>query len=348
MDKLIKKILGDNKNYNHDLDKPPKKQKVFNKFNSNMPQIEGLNFQCDLLFLPTTDENYKYLFVITDVANHKFDIEPMKNKNSSDTKNALVNILKRKYIKKPSASIRTDSGSEFKGEFDDYLNKTLKIFHSVAMVKRHSQMSIVESLNKQLGKIIMTYLNTIENETGEIYNEWTDILDDIRKYLNEHRQIKLPTFKNYIENLELFPVDFYKLQKQEGLKIGDIVRYALNYPESNINSLKYHGEKFRNGDRRWSLSIHKIVDILYMQDEPYIRYMISDINNASFTKEQLMKTTEKEKKYIIKEIIGKKKLNNKTYYLIWWKGYLKKDSTWGPENELLKDGLKNYIDEYNK
>ena len=53
-----------------------------------------------------------------------------------------------------------------------------------------------------------------------------------------------------------------------------------------------------------------------------------------------------EEKFIVKQIFDKKKLNNKTYYKIHWKGYLKKNSTWEPADLLIKDGLKDLIDEY--
>ena len=33
---------------------------------------------------------------------------------------------------------------------------------------------------------------------------------------------------------------------------------------------------------------------------------------------------------------------------MWWKGDLKKDSTWETEKQLLEDGLKDYIDEFKK
>jgi len=39
-------------------------------------------------------------------------------------------------------------------------------------------------------------------------------------------------------------------------------------------------------------------------------------------------------------------IGNKKYYLVWWLGYKKKESTWDPSNNLIKDGLKEYIDEY--
>ena len=40
-------------------------------------------------------------------------------------------------------------------------------------------------------------------------------------------------------------------------------------------------------------------------------------------------------------------MKKQKYYLIWWSGYLKKDATWEPEKQLIEDGLKKEIDDYN-
>jgi len=36
------------------------------------------------------------------------------------------------------------------------------------------------------------------------------------------------------------------------------------------------------------------------------------------------------------------------YFLVWWKGYLKKDATWEKKTDLIKDNLQDYIDDYEK
>lgn len=51
-----------------------------NSIKDNVTLVENYNMMADVLFLPTAAFGYKYLFVIVDLATHKFDIEPMKNK----------------------------------------------------------------------------------------------------------------------------------------------------------------------------------------------------------------------------------------------------------------------------
>eukprot|EP00981_Chlorochromonas_danica_P010827 scaffold3440_cov166-Ochromonas_danica.AAC.1 len=102
-------------------------------------------------------------------------------------------MFKRKYIKKPYASLKTDGGSEFKGVFHKWLQNN-EIMHKVSLPFRHKQMANVESLNRQLGRLFNGYMNTKEEETGKRYREWTDIVDIVRKELNEHRHKKLEAF----------------------------------------------------------------------------------------------------------------------------------------------------------
>jgi hypothetical protein len=41
--------------------------------------------------------------------------------------------------------------------------------------------------------------------------------------------------------------------------------------------------------------------------------------------------------YIVKNIIGKKKLRGKTYYLVEWKGYPREEATLEPRERLIED-----------
>ena len=50
----------------------------------------------------------------------------------------------------------------------------------------------------------------------------------------------------------------------------------------------------------------------------------------------------------VRKIIGSKTEKKKKYYLVHWKGELKKDATWELESNLLEDGLEEYIKEFKK
>jgi hypothetical protein len=75
---------------------------------------------------------------------------------------------------------------------------------------------------------------------------------------------------------------------------------------------------------------------------------LEGLTNVSYSERELMPAeNEKETKYKIKQIIGKKKIKGKPHYLIWWKNFKKSEATFEPESELIKDGFKNVIDDYN-
>ena len=97
---------------------------------------------------------YKCLLVIVDLASDKFDIEPIKNKDSSTVLNAMKKIYARGILKQPYSSLKTDSGTEFKGVFHKWLWDN-DIFHKVGSPNRHKALANVENLNRQLGEVII-------------------------------------------------------------------------------------------------------------------------------------------------------------------------------------------------
>jgi hypothetical protein len=93
----------------------PIKNIIFDKVKQNAYSMGQYNMMVDVLFLPKTKYRYSYLFVIVDLWNDKFDIEPIRTKTPDEVLKALkrILILNRPYITDIKASIRTDSGKEF-------------------------------------------------------------------------------------------------------------------------------------------------------------------------------------------------------------------------------------------
>ena len=320
-----------------------RKQKVFNKFINNVPLYENYNIMVDLLQLPKTSvEGFKYLLTAVDLGSNRVDFEPVKTKTAEACLSALKAIFKRPYIKEPMFSISSDGGTEFKSDFDRFCIER-KIYHKVSMPYRHSQQAPVESLNKSLSRILLGYLNDIELKTGKKATDWTPMLSKMRTELNKYRERKnLDELRN---NQSFFDVD--KAGEPE-YKVGDFVHYLLNRPYDALNN-PLNDASFRKGDMRYSPTVHTIENILMMNDEPYYRYTLSGLPSVSFSAEQLMLTREQEEKtYLVKKLLDKTVKKNKIHFLVWWKGYLKKDATWEPQSNLIKDGLKNMIDEFNR
>ena len=55
-----------------------------------------------------------------------------------------------------------------------------------------------------------------------------------------------------------------------------------------------------------------------------------------------------ETKFEVEAILDKKRMNNKIFYLVFWKNYDITDATWEPEENLIEDGLETLIQEYNE
>ena len=125
-------------------------------------------------------------------------------------------------------------------------------------------------------------------------------------------------------------------------KVGDVVRYLLEQPKNVFNE-KMSG-RFRQGDLFYSNDTKKIVNVIFMRTKPYFRYMLEGISTNSFTHKQLLPVKDvNETTYNVKSIVNDKKTKNKIYYLV---QYSDGDRLWITKDELLKDGLNNYIDDY--
>jgi hypothetical protein len=334
--KSILNNLGIDETYTKEVKKP----KYYTRINDNIPHKADWNFMADLIEMPLTKNKNKYILVCVDLATREFDIEPIKNKEPKTILQAFKSMFKRSYIKEPKYSMSTDGGSEFKGDVAKWLYEK-SIYHKVASKDRHSQQSMVETLNKQLERLFNGYMNKVEEQTKQIYNEWDIITDVVRTELNKIRKVE-----------EVDPVsEVYPTFKGVSLpkfKVGDIVYRQSDVP---LNALGHEQniKKWRVGDYRFEKIPKKITKVLYFSGNVPYRYMLKGVPLASYTEAQLLKAEdEPEEKYIIREIIGKKILNKKPQYLIWWRGYLKKEATWVDGDSLIEDGHKDLIDAFKK
>lgn len=337
--KTIKDILnavGASEKFTRVVQKP----KNFNKVKSNIPMHPNYNQMADIIVLPETKEKYRYLLVVTDLASNAFDIEPLKSRNSAEVLKALQTIYTRKYLKLPYASLSTDGDTAFKSVFHKWLFDK-NIYHKISAPYRHQQQGNVESLNKLISRLLIGYMNGKESETGRVFREWTDILPTVREELNHYRKINLNnvTYPN--------PDVYFHAPYGPKYKIGDIVHFKLDYPEDALGN-RQNTAQFRVGDARYSTVPKKIVKIFLMNDKPYYRYQLEGNDNVSFQEAELLPASKKEKesKYKVKKIIGKRTINGKVNYLVWWEGYKKDESTYEPKAQLIEDGLQDLIDEY--
>lgn len=321
------------------------KEKEFTKISDVAPDIKNYNFMMDLLIMPITKKDNRYILVVVDLASHEFDIEPLKTKTPTEILSAFKKMVKRKILNIPESSISTDNGTEFMGAFDKFLKQN-KVFHKKTVPGRHSQNSMVESLNRVIARILNGYMNKKEQETDEPYNEWDDIIDFVRKKLNTYRERELPK-EDKIH--EIPPQSFLDAPKISKFKEGDMVYFKLDRPQDALGNLQ-DTEKFREGDLRWDKFPKKILRVLRFAGAVPFRYLLEGMQNVSYTEKQLKKAKGKQTLFEVKRIIDRIKVgkgkNIQYNYKVWFKGYKKADATFINEKSLREDDLGNWIDDY--
>ena len=138
------------------LQRPPKKEKAFPKFQDFE---KNATHQLDLLYLPHEKvgrKTYKYLLVAVDNSSRLVDAQPLTDRRPQDILTAYRKILSRKYLSRPTVRIGTDAGTEFQGAMSAWMKK-MNINHKVGRTGRSRQQALVdEYANRVLGKIITT------------------------------------------------------------------------------------------------------------------------------------------------------------------------------------------------
>lgn len=285
--KLIKEFGIDDK-FTKRVNKPDS----FNKIKDNVPLVANYNMMADLLFMPTAKFGFKYLFVIVDLANDKFDMEQIKDKEPSTILKAMEKVFKRGILKEPEYTLKTDGGNEFKGVFHKYLYDE-SILHKVALPNRHSSLANVESLNRQLGKLFNLFMNKEEKRTNKQFTNWTQFIPIIRTKLNEIREKELPKNINSYEyptpndTIKSKNKDTYEII-QPKFKVGQYVFRYLDQPRNALNK-KQNTSQHREGDILWDNVPREIIQVYTYAGDPLYRYKLSGINDATFTDKQLMK-----------------------------------------------------------
>ena len=249
----------------------------FDKVKQNVYPKSGYNAMADLLHLPTTKYRYKYLLVIVDLWSNNFDIEPIRNKTPADVLKAMKKIMTREYIPDIKGSLRTDSGTEFKGILHKWLYNE-NILHRVAEPNRHQQLANAENLNKLLGRLLNGYMNAKEQATGRIYKQWTDVIDVIRTDLNELREREDGDPQTDIMTP---PTD-----AKPKFKVNDIVYFKSERPRNAFGEIQ-PTNNFRAGDYRFDITNpRKIKQIIYYPKN--VRYILENKNNVSYTAPELI------------------------------------------------------------
>lgn len=299
----------------------------------------GYNYASDLTSLPKSKEGYNALLVVVDIFSNYLDFEPLKTKTAVEVLKAFKTIFKRGILPAPKASIRTDNGSEFKSVVTKYMNEN-NILHLWALPYRHKQNANVENANKQINRVLVTYMSTMSSKLGVDYNEWTDIVDDLRHAINEMKKHPKDV------DLEKYVPKPLLLEHEPKYNVGDMVFRRLEKPVDKYNNV-LTDSRWRVGDIRYEINEpRKVIKVLAYTSRDTWRYILADLPNVSYAEAELIPATETVEKRIVKEIWDKMTKNKIIYYRVWFRKELKKDSLWLAKDQLLEDNLHEYIQEY--
>lgn len=315
--------------------------------------------QADILFLPD-DNGYKYALVVADVGSRLIDARPLKNKTPSAVLDALKNIYNGKILQPVTNVFGIDAGTEFQGAVKNYLEDVLKVQIKVGKPNRHTQQSIVERKNRDIGKKLFMRMVEEELQTEEVSKAWVDFLPSIVDKINKR------TKKTRVRQINKKEAPKFQCSGDacDMIEQGTKVRVMLDAPVNAHDSSKLNG-RFRETDIRWSIKPRTVTKSLIAPGNPPM-YLL-DLPNGevdyktAYTKNQLQiipkneqkpKETaiagQKEKnvtKWIIEKLLDRKKMNNKIFFEVKWKGF--KDTTWEPRSVLIKDA-KEMVAEYEK
>ena len=245
--------------------------------------------QVDLLYLPS-EKASKYALTVIDIASRLVDAEPIRKRDSYSVMKAIEKIYARNILDIPN-EIQTDNGSEFKGNFESWLN-TNNIKHRTALTNRHRQQALVEKANSRIAKPLFARMLEEELQTGKISKKWLEDLPKVVATLNKNvkpvkKQSDIPTCYKGKKILDK-RTNKYKYVTEgdcDLLEQGTKVRRILDYPIDHLNS-KRLGFGFRETDVRWDKNVSTISHILIKPYQPPM-YILDDNDNVAYTKKQL-------------------------------------------------------------
>ena len=250
--------------------KPPKSVK-YPHYTQDQPNH---THQVDILYLPH-DKKFKYALTVIDIASRYKEAQPLKSKKASETAKAIAEIYERSPLNYPKV-IMADYGNEFFGEFLQQAKKHETKIHRSLNKKK---VAFVERFNKTLSEKLFAHQYAQEMATSSRNTEWVVRLPGVIEALNneETRMIGMKPIDAIVK--ESVPQPDYE-EVPEVLPINSLVRYLYKPGEAEGDN------KYRATDPIWSVDVYEIEEIKEFDDQPAI-YELRDIENRSFTKEQL-------------------------------------------------------------
>ena len=179
--------------------KKTKKKSVNLRYITALRQWE--NLQVDIIVyekFKTTNRNFEYILIAVDVFSRYMMCQPLKSKTAEETVNAFKVMVSD--IKDDILLVTTDSGNEYKGVFETYLNEE-EIIHFTTSVGNHATLGIVDRACRSLRSEIEKHF------VGKDTTNWVDSLQRIVTGYNNNdnrgiMNLKPKNIENNPENTE--------------------------------------------------------------------------------------------------------------------------------------------------
>ncbi|XP_067650417.1 uncharacterized protein [Haliotis asinina] len=284
----------------------------------------------DLSRYSKENKGARYLLVAVDIFSGYAFVLPLTNKKPELVLKAFKDILKTRQPKK----VCVDGGSEFKGTFQSYLEKK----HITLTIARNENIkgNYVERFNRTLKSLITRYMT--HNNTKHyldvlpelVYNYNNTLLSSLPNLspaqVNKGNELKVWQHV-YVKPLlkQLKSKTNYHVKKFK-YKVGDHVRIPyLRKPFTKELALKRTQELFKVAHRfkRQEIPLYKLKDV---HDE-----MIK----GTFYTSQLQKVNKGEDiEWQVEKILKRKRMNGKTFALVWWLGWPSSFDSYVEESQL--------------
>src|SRR5271156_2533579 len=314
---LLKNWL--NEQYTYTLHKMSIKPSMYRK---TMVRTINNQWQADLVEMrefSKSNNDYNYMLTVIDCFSRYVWVEPLKTKTGLETAEAFDKIFKTGHI---PLKIHFDEGKEFynKNVKELFESKGIEFF-STFLIKKAA---IVERFNRTLKSRMWKYFTDHETQ------KWIDVVQNIVYGYNNtyHTTIKMtPSEANKPENTDIVWWNIYGayITAEYGppsFKIGQTVRISEYKSIFDKGYLPNFTEEY-----------FKIKQIIFTKP---IVYKLEDlkgeeVNGIFYESELSVYSASDEVEYKIEKVIGKKKIKNKNYILVKYKGWPDKFNEWIPE-----------------
>lgn len=309
--------------HTYTLHKTPRK-----KFPRRKYIVHGIDalWQCDLTDLPQLakyNNGIRYILVVIDVFSRWGSARVLKSKSGVDVASAFADIMTSEN--RTPDQLQTDKGKEFLNTHFKTILEKFKIHHYVTE-NQEIKASFVERLQRTIKSKMFRYFTHTNSY------RYIDVIQDLFKSYNDsvHSSTGMkPNNINYKNQEKIWQKLYYTPETEIKFKfnLGDRVRIS-----------KYSTVFAKGYLPAWSEEIFTVAK-RHFTDPPV--YSLKDDNNSQLTgtwyEPELQKVNSDDGVYKIESILGKRKLNGRTQYLVRWKGYPPSFDSYVDKSDIIED-----------